>query len=85
MVISGDVTQTDLPSGKQSGLRDALERLQGIPGIAQVRMQAEDIVRNPLVNQIVRAYEQQPVSQQRQGDSDGRGVPAQRSQGQQDS
>ena len=82
MVISGDETQTDLPSGRLSGLRDALDRLQNIPGIAQVRMHAEDIVRNPLVNQIVKAYEKLPVSQERENASEGRGVPEQRAKGQ---
>lgn len=57
MVVSGDVSQVDLPRGVQSGLRDALMRLQGIPEIGMIRLQKTDIVRHKLVQQIVRAYE----------------------------
>lgn len=57
MVVSGDISQVDLPRGTQSGLRDALMRLQGIPEIGMIRLQKNDIVRHKLVQQIVRAYE----------------------------
>jgi phosphate starvation-inducible protein PhoH and related proteins len=57
VVVSGDVTQTDLPHGVTSGLRDALQRLQGIPGIAFVRLGEQDIVRHQLVQRIVTAYD----------------------------
>ncbi len=73
VVISGDVTQTDLPPGKQSGLADALVRLRGIPGIAQVRLQNEDIVRNPLVNRIVEAYHQDRSGKEPRSLEHGRG------------
>lgn len=57
MVVSGDATQQDLPRGVTSGLRDALRRLKKIESIGIVRLQACDIVRHPLVQSIVAAYE----------------------------
>lgn len=56
LVVTGDVTQTDLPAGKVSGLVDAEERLRKIEGLAFVRLGKEDIVRHPLVQRIVKAY-----------------------------
>jgi phosphate starvation-inducible PhoH-like protein len=60
IVVSGDVTQIDLPPKARSGLIDALGRLRGIEGIAAVKLTAADIVRHPLVQQIVNAYELHP-------------------------
>jgi phosphate starvation-inducible protein PhoH and related proteins len=57
MVITGDPSQVDLPSGQISGLSDALHVLQGIKGIQQVAFQNEDIVRHQLVGRIVTAYD----------------------------
>jgi phosphate starvation-inducible PhoH-like protein len=57
MVICGDPNQTDLPVGVQSGLNDAVAKLDGIPKIAMVRFSAADVVRHPLVGKIVEAYE----------------------------
>jgi phosphate starvation-inducible PhoH-like protein len=57
MVITGDVTQTDLPEGTQSGLIQATKILSGIEGISIINLTAKDVVRNPLVMQIVRAYD----------------------------
>ncbi len=57
MVICGDPTQTDLPRGTESGLADAVTKLEGIPRIATVRFSARDVVRHPLVGRIVQAYE----------------------------
>ena len=57
MVITGDVTQIDLPEGKRSGLIHATQILKGINGISIIRLTAKDVVRNPLVMSIVRAYE----------------------------
>ena len=57
IVVSGDITQVDLPSGVSSGLRDAVQRLQGIEGISFVRLNESDIVRHPLVRRIVAAYD----------------------------
>jgi phosphate starvation-inducible PhoH-like protein len=57
MVISGDTTQIDLPSDRQSGLVDAMRRLQDVPGCGRVQLGGVDIVRHPLVQRIVDAYE----------------------------
>ncbi len=57
MVVSGDISQMDLPRGVYSGLRDALHRLSSIESIGFVRLQRADIVRHPLVQNIVDAYE----------------------------
>lgn len=61
IVVSGDVTQIDLPAHTKSGLVDALQRLGRIKGIATVRLDEKDIVRHPLVQEIVRAYEGHPA------------------------
>src|SRR5277367_1573247 len=57
MVVTGDLTQVDLPTGKRSGLNDAAEVLRGIEGISFVYFDARDVVRHPLVQKIVKAYE----------------------------
>jgi len=57
IVVSGDVTQIDLPPKSRSGLVDAISRLHGIEGIASVKLSTADIVRHPLVQRIVDAYE----------------------------
>jgi len=57
MVITGDLSQTDLPPGTKSGLRDALETLEGIPGVSFVTFTDRDVVRHDLVTRIVRAYD----------------------------
>ena len=57
IVVSGDITQVDLPPGVTSGLRDAVHRLSGIPGISFIRLNENDIVRHPLVRKIVAAYD----------------------------
>ena len=57
VVVTGDITQTDLPSGKISGLAEAVDLLGSIPGIGIVRMSGKDIVRHELVQQIVEAYD----------------------------
>ena len=59
MVITGDVTQIDLPEGKKSGLKQAVSILKNIEGIETVTLTAKDVVRHPLVMQIVRAYEKE--------------------------
>jgi phosphate starvation-inducible PhoH-like protein len=58
MVVSGDTTQVDLPAHTRSGLIDATHRLRGIDGFCQVTLNNEDIVRHRLVQDIVRAYEE---------------------------
>ena len=55
--ITGDVTQIDLPKKVPSGLLNAMEVLKGVPDIAFKKMDAEDVVRNPLVRKIIQAYE----------------------------
>jgi phosphate starvation-inducible PhoH-like protein len=56
MVITGDLSQVDLPHGIRSGLRDAMETLSGVKSIAFVKFTDTDVVRHPLVGRIVRAY-----------------------------
>ena len=57
IIVTGDVTQVDLPRQTRSGMNDAIHRLKGIERIAVVYLNESDIVRNQLVQQIVRAYE----------------------------
>ena len=56
-VITGDVTQIDLPPGKISGLVEALRVTEGVEGVVAVRFDERDVVRHPLVQRIVKAYE----------------------------
>lgn len=58
MVITGDVTQIDLPSGKKSGLIHATEILKNVKGIGIIKLTASDVVRHSLVMKIIKAYEQ---------------------------
>ena len=62
IVVTGDPSQNDLPTGTPSGLNDAVARVNDIPGVAVVRMTRADIVRHPLVQAIVDAYEK-PLDQ----------------------
>ncbi|MEN3039944.1 MAG: PhoH family protein [Bacteroidia bacterium] len=57
IVITGDLSQIDLPRAEASGLLHAINLLEGVPGIAVVRLTETDIVRHPLVSEIVRLYE----------------------------
>jgi phosphate starvation-inducible PhoH-like protein len=56
-VVTGDITQVDLPSTKQSGLRTVIDILHGVRGIAFTMFSSRDVVRHPLVQRIVQAYE----------------------------
>jgi phosphate starvation-inducible PhoH-like protein len=56
MAINGDLSQIDLPRGTPSGLREAVEVLEGVEGIAITRLDAQDVIRHPLVGRIVTAY-----------------------------
>ncbi len=56
-VVNGDITQIDLPAGRASGLKEALEVLSDIEGVRFVHFTERDVVRHPLVAEIVRAYE----------------------------
>ncbi|MCK0471567.1 PhoH family protein [Halalkalibacter sp. APA_J-10(15)] len=58
MVINGDLTQVDLPRGKKSGLKVAMDILQNVSSIGFIFLQQADVVRHTLVQQIVNAYEQ---------------------------
>jgi phosphate starvation-inducible PhoH-like protein len=72
MVITGDITQVDLPNGQKSGLRIVREILEGIDDIAFIELTAEDVVRHRLISEIVSAYathdekRAQAISQTRQ-------------------
>ena len=56
-IVTGDVSQIDLPKGKKSGLVEAMEVLRDVEGISVVELTARDVVRHELVQKIVRAYE----------------------------
>ena len=57
-VVTGDVTQIDLPNGQMSGLRNATEVLQNVKGVSFTHFTPKDVVRHQLVQRIVRAYEE---------------------------
>ena len=63
MVITGDLSQVDLPSGVRSGLRDALSTLENVKGIGFKRLSAKDVVRHDLVSRIVKAYDNRSKDQ----------------------
>jgi phosphate starvation-inducible PhoH-like protein len=75
MVVTGDITQTDLPAGQETGLRHAMRVLREVQGIAFVRLTGRDIVRHDLVQQIVNAYErhEQESGQGERGEDERRG------------
>jgi len=56
-VVTGDVTQIDLPTGRTSGLVEAVKVIGSVPGIAFIHFDEKDVVRHSLVQQIVKAYE----------------------------
>ena len=58
MIVTGDLTQIDLPKGINSGLKHAVRILKDIDDIGIIRLTDKDVVRHPLVQQIVKAYEQ---------------------------
>jgi len=58
IVITGDITQIDLPADKTSGLKEAMRVLEGVEDIAICRFSAQDVVRHVLVQRIINAYEQ---------------------------
>jgi phosphate starvation-inducible PhoH-like protein len=57
MVVTGDITQIDLPRGKKSGLKDAIEILQGVKEVGITQLTARDVVRHELVKRIINAYD----------------------------
>ncbi len=66
-VITGDVTQVDLPEGVKSGLIEAREILSHIDGLAFVTFTEQDVVRHPLVQEIIRAYENKTIASHSRG------------------
>ena len=83
IVVTGDVTQNDLPPTTVSGLTDAVERLKDVPGVGMIFLDKSDIVRHPLVQAIVNAYEESEPSRGYsqnsigpQGKGQGRAAPA---------
>jgi len=66
-VITGDITQVDLPKGRYSGLEEASRILAGIEGIALVYLTEKDVVRHPLVQSIIKAYEEYEALKERKG------------------
>jgi phosphate starvation-inducible protein PhoH and related proteins len=65
-VVTGDITQVDLPRNQRSGLRHAIEVLRGVDGVAFTFFNARDVVRHPLVQRIVQAYERSTDSEEAQ-------------------
>ncbi len=74
MAVTGDPSQTDLPRTTRSGLRDALDVLDGVEGVQQVKFTDVDVVRHPLVTRVVRAY-QAAESRDRVDDDAGAAAP----------
>ncbi|MCH2172368.1 PhoH family protein [Myxococcota bacterium] len=68
-VVTGDVTQIDLPGAKRSGLVEALSLLQNVDGIGFIRFNDGDVVRHPLVQSIVRAYEKASAAEIRRDEA----------------
>ncbi len=64
-VVTGDITQIDLPSGKKSGLKDAVKILKNIDDIAIMRLSEKDVVRHRLVQEIIKAYERNEEQNER--------------------
>jgi len=70
MVITGDISQIDLPAGTKSGLREALEILKGVEGVRFVTFSHADVVRHPLVSRIIQAYDRaEAAAKKPNGDS----------------
>ncbi|MBP3300654.1 MAG: PhoH family protein, partial [Clostridia bacterium] len=67
IVITGDITQIDLPDGKQSGLKQAMRVLESIDDISIQTLSPKDVVRHALVQKIIRAYD---VFSEKQSNSD---------------
>jgi len=72
-VITGDITQIDLPAGEKSGMIEAVDLLCDVEGIGTVWFKEADVVRHPLVQSIIRAYEQAIESRRSPGGVDSKG------------
>ncbi len=57
MIINGDITQIDLPRGTKSGLKEAIRTLDNLPGIGIIEFSTDDVIRHPLVSEVIKAYE----------------------------
>ncbi|MBQ4119834.1 MAG: PhoH family protein [Clostridia bacterium] len=66
-VVTGDITQIDLPDGKKSGLKDSIKILKGIEDIAICKLNDKDVVRHRLVQEIIKAYERNEEKNERKG------------------
>lgn len=69
MVVTGDLSQIDLPRGTRSGLSDAVDRLENVKGVGSIRFTAADVVRHTLVARIIRAYEKADADEQKRNQS----------------
>lgn len=67
MVITGDITQIDLPFGKTSGLKDAAKILKDVPGIGIIKFTDQDVVRHEIVGSIIKAYDKFEKAKQMEG------------------
>ncbi len=74
VVITGDVTQIDLPEGKTSGLKHATSILKGVEGIEVVELTAKDVVRHPLVMRIIKAYSEDEEKREAKNHKSGAGA-----------
>jgi phosphate starvation-inducible PhoH-like protein len=75
IVVTGDTSQVDLPPATVSGLADAVERLRNVPGIGVTTLDRSDIVRHPLVQAIVNAYEETEPARRVESEAPSVGVP----------
>ncbi len=73
IVVTGDITQIDLPRDKKSGLRDAEIVLKNVEGIEFMYLSEADVVRHPLVQKIVKAYERKTLERERAGKNNSKG------------
>jgi len=64
-VVTGDITQTDLPDGKKSGLKQVMTILKNIDDIEIIKLSGRDVVRHRLVQEIIKAYERSEMGEDR--------------------
>ncbi|NLW81006.1 MAG: PhoH family protein, partial [Desulfovibrionales bacterium] len=67
-VVTGDITQIDLPAHVGSGLIQAMEVLHGVQGVSMIHFTEEDVIRHPLVGRIVRAYDRHRQAAEARGE-----------------
>ena len=67
IVVTGDITQIDLPDGKRSGLKEAIRVLKGVKDISIITLTGKDVVRHRLVQEIIKAYENRGVDNESKG------------------